>query len=154
MGARAIGENGLWASYKLSWAYSISKGECIDRRYCCPSSSISLLRQILTSLFSVRWPDAFLWRFISKLNRFFRAFSVRPSINLEISDHFLDPSNSRTYSRSLLSSCMVQGPFCIDGLRKQFQCSLHCFGVRKTLFLERFCSYNLSETNFQLTLVF
>ena len=120
--------------------------------YCYPSWSINLFKQILTNLFYVRWPESFLYRFIKRLNRFFKAFSVLPYINLEISDHFFDPYNYRTYSNSFLSSWRDQGPFWIEGLRKQFQCYLHCLAVRNTLLLDEFFSYNFSETSFQLIL--
>jgi hypothetical protein len=81
-----------------------------------------------------------------------RAFSVLPAMNLAIYDHFLAPSSSKTYSSSLRSSWGDQGPLWILGLRKQFQCSLHCLGVRKTLFLAGFRSYKSWDTNFQLSL--
>ena len=124
-------------------------GEWSSRRSSCPSYSMSLLRQSRMRRFSVRLPEVRFCAPRSKLNLFLSAFSVLPAMNLAIYDHFFAPSNSRTYSRSLRSSWGYQGPLWMFGLRKQFQCSLHCLGVRKTLFLAGFRSYSSCETNFQ-----
>lgn len=116
------------AAFRVGWRKEAGKLLCGD--FSPSSKVVSCLQGLLSfclisakhySTHAISGSDLswfFSLKFCSKKeNLFFNAFSVRPSMFLEKSDHLRRPPCSNTIDNSLISSSGCQGPFFNTGLR-------------------------------------
>lgn len=81
--------------------------------------------------------------YMSKWNRFFKAFYVRPPKWMTNFDHFFNPLYSLISFTNFISYSFFQIPFLMSGFRKQFHLYLHYLLLRNIL---RLFPYNSNSS--------